>query len=85
MTMALSSCNFSPNLCSNMISVMVILAGVFFTIFAWIFVGSIILGCLYWVVVGIIYCYHLIKEPFCTKNGKIDRENGSEKSYNVAY
>ena len=65
---------------------MIILASVLFTVFAWIFVGAIIIGCLYWVVAGILYFFHSIKDSFSTKNRKadvLDSNSDSGKSYNV--
>lgn len=62
------------------------LASVLFTIFAWIFVGVLIAGMLYWVVIGIVCLYHDIKGNHSTGNGAadvIDSLLGSGKSYNI--
>ena len=62
------------------------LASILFTIFAWVFVGALILGILYWVVLGIVGLYHHIKGTPSTGNGAadvIDRYLGYGRSYNV--
>jgi hypothetical protein len=62
------------------------LASILFTIFAWIFVGALIAGMLYWVVIGIVCLYHDIKGTPSTGNGAadvIDCYLGCGKSYNI--
>ena len=62
------------------------LASTLFTIFAWIFVGALIAGMLYWVVIGIVYLYHDIKGTPSIGNGAadvIDKLLGRSKSYNI--
>ena len=62
------------------------LASILFTIFAWILVGALIAGMLYWVVIGIVCLYHDIKETPSSGNGAadvIDNLLGSNKSYNI--
>lgn len=62
------------------------LASVLFTIFAWIFVGALIAGGLYWVVIGIVCLYHDLKGTPSAGNGAadvIDSILGSGKSYNI--
>jgi len=62
------------------------LASILFTIFAWLFVGALIVGMLYWVVIGIVWLYHDIKGTPSTGDGAadiIDELLGSGKSYNI--
>ena len=62
------------------------LVSILFTIFAWLFVGALIAGGLYWVVIGIICIYHDIKGTPSAGNGAadvIDSYLGYRKSYNV--
>jgi hypothetical protein len=62
------------------------LASILFTIFAWAFVGALIIASLYWVGVLFAYVYHSIKGTPSTGNGAadvIDRYLGHGKSYNV--
>ncbi len=55
-------------------------------ILAWLIVGGIILGALYWIGVFIVCIYHDFKGTPSTGNGAadvIDRYLGNGKSYNV--